>query len=95
MNAEDSSIEFDLYEDARQRLTRFLESEGHDQLDAERVAFYIIQGVRAAPKLISLLNQSEECPPVQIRAALNGFFDNLNLLNKAHTILIKNSIENP
>jgi hypothetical protein len=95
MIAEDSSIEFDLYEDARQRLTRFLEIEGHNQLDAERVAFYIVQGVRAAPKLISLLNQSEESSPTQIRAALNAVFDNLNLLNKAQLILSKVSNENP
>lgn len=95
MSTEDSSIEFDLYEDARQHLTEFLEKDGHEQLEAERIAFYIIQGVRGIPKLISLLNQTEQCSSLQLRAALNGVFDNLNLLNKAQIILNANSDGKP
>lgn len=95
MNTEDSSIEFDLYEDARQHLTEFLEKEGHKQLEAERIAFYIIQGVRGIPKLLSLLNQPKTCPPLQIHAALKGVFDNLGLLNKASMMLTENLDDKP
>lgn len=91
MIVEDSSIEFDLFEDARQKLTQFLESEGHNQLEAERIAFYIIQGVRGVPKLLSLLNQKDECPSSHLRTALAGFVNNISLLNKANLLLNKNS----
>lgn len=87
MIVEDSSIEFDLFEDARQRLTEFLIAEGHDSLEAERIAFYVVQGVRGVPKLLSMLNQSDARSADRTRAALEAVLTNAPALDKARRML--------
>ena len=41
---EDSSLEFDMFEDMRRRLVEVLVSEGCERLDAEKIALYVVQG---------------------------------------------------
>lgn len=84
---EDSSMEFDLYEDARRRLTNFLVDDGYDGLEAERIALYVIQGVRVVPKLLSILNERKHSSPEHLRAALHAVLDNASALDKARTML--------
>ncbi len=46
----DTSLELDMFEDARQKLCQVFMLEGHLRLDAERLAFYVVQGVRDVPR---------------------------------------------
>lgn len=80
-------MEFDLYEDARRHLTKFLISEGCKDLDAERIALYIVQGIRAVPKLLSILNKRESSSPEIIRAALHAVLENAPAFEKARAML--------
>ena len=87
MIVEDSSIEFDLFEDARQKLTEFLISEGRDSLEAEHIAFYVVQGVRGVPKLLSMLHQTDIHSADRTRAALEAVLTNASSLDKARRML--------
>ncbi len=55
MQADESSIEFDMFEDVRLNLTRILLKEGRDPVEVERIAFYVVQGIRDVPKLMTAL----------------------------------------
>lgn len=90
MIVEDSSMEFDLFEDARQRLTEFLIVEGRDSLEAERIASYVVQGVRGVPKLLSMLHQSDAYSADRTRAALEAVLTNAPALDKARRMLRNN-----
>jgi hypothetical protein len=83
---EDPSMEFDMFEDARRRLTRVFEGRGHDRLEAERAALYIVQGVREVPRLIAVLTHGER-PDEVILDALEKVFDNAPALAKARAVL--------
>jgi hypothetical protein len=83
---DDSSMEFDMFEDARRRLTRVFESQGHDPLEAERAALYVVQGVREVPRLIALLTHGER-PDETILVALDKVFVNAPALARAHAVL--------
>ncbi len=43
---DDSSIEFDMFEDIRRNLVQVLMNEGHERIAAEKMALYIVQGER-------------------------------------------------
>ena len=48
----DTSLELDMFEDARQKLCQVFMLEGHLRRDAERLAFYVVQGVRDVPRFL-------------------------------------------
>jgi hypothetical protein len=84
---DDSSIEFDMFEDARRNLVEALVKAGHDQIEAERVSLYVVQGIREVPRLLTTLargNASE----AGIIALLNKVLDNSSALGKARAILL-------
>lgn len=93
MITEDNSMEFDMYEDARRHLTEFLVSEGKNDLEAERIALYMVQGLRGVPKFLSMLKQSQQPPSEQVRAAFYAVLDNAASLEKARSLLLKSSDE--
>ena len=43
---EDTSSEFDMFEDVRRKLTEIFLRGGRELIEAERIALYIVQGVR-------------------------------------------------
>ncbi len=88
MGTDDSSMEFDLFEDARRTLAEFFMSEGRAPLEAERIASYIIQGVRGVPKLLMTLNDAELQDKEQVRSALNSVLDNASAFLKAKNIIL-------
>jgi hypothetical protein len=51
----ESSLEFDLYEEMRRKLTHVLITQGRDAVEAERIALYVMQGVREVPRLLNAL----------------------------------------
>ena len=83
---EDPSREFDMFEDARRRLARVFEGQGHDPLEAERAALYVVQGVRDVPRLIASLTHGDK-PDEIILGILQKVFDGAPALAKARAIL--------
>ena len=85
---EDNSLEFDMFEDMRRRLVEVLVSEGRERLDAEKIALYVIQGLREMPKLLKMLSESRSHSRVEILAALGLVLDNAGALEKAKELLL-------
>lgn len=87
MKSEESSIEFDMFEDARLRLTRILTAQGRETVEAERIAFYIVQGIREVPKLLASLARTGT-PDAKIQEMLSVVLDNASSLEKARALLL-------
>jgi hypothetical protein len=85
---QDNSLEFDMFEDMRRRLVEVLVSEGRERLDAEKVALYVVQGLREMPKLIKQLSESRSHPRAEIIATLNVTLENAAALEKARELLL-------
>jgi hypothetical protein len=82
----DTSLEFDLYESMRRRLARVLAAEGRDEIGAERIALYVMQGVREVPGLLNAL-ASGSTSDAQTRALLDAVLDNASSLERARLLL--------
>ena len=85
---DDTSLEFDMFEDARQRLVAVLVGEGRDRLEAEKIALYVVQGLREMPKLLTMLSEARSHPPAKILRTLNLVLDNAIALKKAQRLLL-------
>ncbi len=83
----DSSLEFDLFEDMRRSLLELLVREGRDEIEAERISLYVIQGVRETPKLLATLARGGHTD-ADVLASLETVLDNAPLLNKARSLLL-------
>jgi hypothetical protein len=86
---EDNSLEFDMFEDMRRRLVEVLVSEGRERLDAEKIALYVVQGIREMPKLIKILSESRSHPRAEIIATLKLTLENASALGKAREMLFE------
>lgn len=84
---EDNSLEFDMFEEVRRNLTQVLVREGRELIDAERIALYVVQGVREVPKLLTALVRSNK-PDKEILVALLTLLNNAATLDKARNILL-------
>ena len=83
---DESSLEFDMFEEVRRNLTRLLVAEGRDLIEAERVALYVVQGIREVPRLLTTVARSGP-PGAAVRKALDAVLDNAYALEKARSIL--------
>ncbi len=84
---DDNSLEFDMLEDARRRLVEVLVSEGRERLDAEKIALYVVQGLREMPKMVKLLSEPRSHPRDQILETLALVLENATALEKARIML--------
>jgi hypothetical protein len=84
---EDNSLEFDMFEDVRRVLVEVLMSEGRTELEAEKLALYVVQGIRYMPKLIATLGEASSHTHEEIMRALNIVLENGHALEKARAIL--------
>ena len=84
---EDNSLEFDMFEDMRRRLVEVLVSEGRERLEAEKIALYVVQGMREMPKLVKILSESRSHPRAQILSTLKLVLENASALEKARELL--------
>ena len=89
----DPSLEFDILEMARLRLVEALMSAGRPALEAERIALYVIEGLRKAPKFLNLLTQMQPPPNADILETLRVFLDEAFALEKARSLLL--NLEDP
>ncbi len=90
---EDNSLEFDMFEDVRRRLVQFYQSEGRERLEAEKIALYIVQGIRDTPKLIATIAESEGHSKTEINECINSVLENASALEKARAVLM--GLEHP
>lgn len=87
MHPDESSMEFDMFEEVRLTLRRVLTNEGRDPVEAERIAFYIVQGIRDVPKLLTAL-AGMSARDSEIRSLLNNVLENAAALTRARAILL-------
>jgi hypothetical protein len=83
---DDTSLEFDMFEDIRRKLVEVFIREGRTRLEAEKIALYIVQGVRDVPKLLTILTEEEG--DAEILSALSSFLEDATALDKARKILL-------
>jgi hypothetical protein len=83
---DDTSLEFDMFEDIRRKLVEVFVREGRTRIEAEKIALYVVQGVRDVPKLLTILTEEEV--DAEILHALHSFLDDASALDKAREMLI-------
>lgn len=86
---DDNSLEFDMFEDVRRRLVEVLVSEGRERLDAEKIALYVVQGLREMPKLVKMLSESRSHARAEILSSLRLILENASALEKARIMLLE------
>ena len=84
----DPSLEFDVFEMARQRLVEVFISEGHERLEAEKIAVYIVEGLQHVPKLLNVLTRIKLPGQTEILEALAPVLAEANALDKARRMLL-------
>ena len=82
----DTSLEFDLFESMRRRLARALVAGGRDEISAERVSLYVMQGVHEVPGLLNAL-ASGETSDRETRALLDAVLEGAASLSRARLLL--------
>lgn len=85
---EDSSLEFDMFEDLRRKLVEFYQREGRERIEAEKLALYIVQGIRETPKLIATLAEADSHTSQEINQCIASVLDNASALEKARAVLL-------
>lgn len=88
MPTRDNSLEFDMYEEIRRKLSQHLIGQGKSMIDAERIALYTVQGIQAMPKLLTVLSQTSVHQDVQISRALRDTLEGALPLTKARAIFM-------
>jgi hypothetical protein len=84
---EDNSLEFDMFEDVRRRFVEFFQKEGRDRLEAEKIALYMVQGIRDTPKLIAMMAESDSHTRQEISGCITSVLENAAALEKARAIV--------
>ncbi len=87
---DDSSMEFDMFEEVRRRLAEAFVREGHTPLRAEKIALYIVQGIREMPKLLTAISteEAEDQASPQLLNIVRAVLDNAAALDKARNMLL-------
>ena len=90
----DPSLEFDMFENVRRQLAEVFVGGGHAPLEAEKIALYVVQGVRNVPKLLKVMTRAG--PPrthEEILDALGLVLDEAPALIRAKRLLLRLDVE--
>ena len=85
----DPSIEFDVFEMVRVRLVEALTAGGHELIEAERVALYVVEGARPVSKLLKVATGSQPAAHEEVREALARLIDEVPALEKARRVMLR------
>ena len=85
---EDTSLEFDMFEDVRRRLVDHYMGEGRPRLEAEKIALYLIQGMRDIPKLIAIIAEADSRAHAEVNKAIDAVLENAPAFERARAILL-------
>ena len=83
----DPSLEFDVFEMVRLRLVEALAAAGHDMIEAERVALYVVGVARPASKLMKVATRVKPPSHGEVLEALSRVLDEAGALEKARRIM--------
>lgn len=86
---DDSSQEFDMFEEIRRKLVELFVTEGHERLDAEKIALYIVQGVREVPKLLAVIAEIRSHTRLEALESIRDVLENASALTKAQALLLE------
>ncbi|HEX8143572.1 MAG TPA: hypothetical protein VF553_13305 [Pyrinomonadaceae bacterium] len=86
---DDTSLEFDMFEDMRRKLVELFVTEGYERLEAEKIALYVVQGVREVPKLLAALAEISADARADVLETLHAVLDNAWALTKAKALLVE------
>ncbi len=89
MMIDDTSLEFDMFEDARQRLVMVLVGDGHARIEAEKIALYVIQGLRDMPRFLTMLSDVASYSPAEVIETLHRVLGNANALARAKELMLE------
>lgn len=87
MSFSESSLEYDLFESMRRRLARALVAEGREEVEAGRIALYVMQGIREVPRLFNAL-AGKNTSDAEARDILNLVLENAASLERARALLL-------
>jgi hypothetical protein len=87
MSFSESSLEYDLFESMRRRLARSLAAEGREEVEAGRIALYVMQGVREVPRLFNAL-ASSNTSDAEALDILNLVLEGAAALERARALLL-------
>ena len=90
---DDTSLEFDMFEDMRRKLVELLVAEKYERLEAEKIALYVIQGVREVPKLMSALAKNSVNARAEVLETLHAVLENAWALEKAKALVLEHESE--
>ena len=85
----DPSLEYDLFEMVRLRLADLLARHGHDRIEAERVALYMVEASRPVSHFLKVMTSINLPDDEEIVEALGKVLDELPALEKARLLLLK------
>ena len=89
----DPSLEYDLYEMVRLRVADVLKRRGHDRIEAERVALYLVEVSRPLANFLKVLTRISPPDDEEIVIAMGKVLDELPALEKARALLLKDNRE--
>jgi hypothetical protein len=85
----DPSLEFDLFEVVRLRLAEALTRRDYDPLEAERIALYVVKGVRPVSQLLKVMTGEKVPGDDEIMDALTRTLDEAPMLVRATRLLLR------
>jgi hypothetical protein len=85
----DPSIEFDVFEMVRVRLVEALTAGGHELIEAERVALYVVEGARPVSTFLKVATRSQPPAHGEVREALARLLEEVPALEKARLIVLR------
>ena len=86
---DDTSLEFDMFEDMRRKLVELFVTGGYERIEAEKIALYVVQGVREVPKLLAALAEIRSHDPAEVLETLHAVLENAQALDKAKALLLE------
>lgn len=81
------SLEFDRFEDIRRVLADVLVADGHPLLEAEKIALYVMEGMRDMAKLTTMLANSSSRTHAEILLTLLRVLDSAQAFDKARVLM--------
>lgn len=85
----DPSLEYDLFEVVRLRVAGALERRGYGEVEAERIALYLVEVSRPVSHFLKALTSAETPGDDEIIVALGKVLDEHEAVEKARRLLLR------
>lgn len=89
----DPSLEFDVFEMVRVRLVEALTAGGHELIEAERLALYVVGVARPASNLLKVATRAKPPAHEEVLAAMSRVIDEAGALDRARRIMYRAATE--